>query len=96
MIRFLSAALLFTVLSLSLSACGDDGKSEKEASAAVKKVEEATSAPAPAPAPAKKDDKDMTPAQAVDNMKRDAGVVADKAVEGYNAAKDAVTKAMSE
>ena len=92
MIRFLSAALLFTVLSLSLSACGDDGKSEKEASAAVKKVEEATSAPAPA----KKDDKDMTPAQAVDNMKRDAGVVADKAVEGYNAAKDAVTKAMSE
>ena len=92
MIRFLSAAMLFAVLSLSLSACGDDEKTEKEAPAAVKQVEKA----APAPATAKKDSSDMTPAEAAANMKRDAGLVADKAVEGYNAAKDAVKKAMAE
>lgn len=90
MIRFFSTAFLFAALSLSLSSCGDDEKSAKEAPAAVKKVEKI------APAPAKKDNSDMTPAEAVDNMKRDAGIVADKAAEGYNAAKEAITKAMSE
>jgi hypothetical protein len=90
MIRFLSASFLVLSLALGLSACGEDKKETKTAptSTTVKKVE------TEAPKTVEKTPQDMTPAEALDNMKRDAGTVADKTVEGYNAAKEAVTKAL--
>lgn len=89
MIKRLSSFALIAALGLSLSACGDDDKAKTETPA--KTVEKAQPAPS-----VTKESKDMTPTEAVDNMKRDAGIVADKAKEGFNAAKDAVTKALAD
>jgi PBP1b-binding outer membrane lipoprotein LpoB len=83
-IRSLSSIAAVTLIALSLSACGEDEKAETEAPKKVEKTQ---------PAPAQKSSKDMTPSEAMDNMKRDAGIVADKAKEGYNAAKKAVGEA---
>ncbi len=84
MIRSFISFAAVAALGLSLAACGEDKTAETETP---KKAVEKTQ-----PAP-KADSKDMTPAEAVDNMKRDAGIVADKAKEGYDAAKEAVTDA---
>jgi len=88
MTRFMTYAAVIVSLTFGLSACGEDEKAKQETP--TKKVEE-TAKPAP-----KKSDKDMTPGEALDNMKRDAGIVADKANDAYNAVKDAATKALSE
>ncbi|NVK20008.1 MAG: hypothetical protein HWE30_15015 [Methylocystaceae bacterium] len=87
MMKYFMTALLLGSLSLSLSACGEEEKVEKTEPA--KQVEQA--APKKAESPKTENDRDMTPAEALDNMKRDAGIVADKAVDAYNAAKDAIT-----
>lgn len=94
-------ALLTTALIL--TACGDeDKKAEQKDPAPTKTVEQTTKAPAPAPAPkeepaatAESDDKnlDMTPAEALENMQRDAGKVADKAEELAGKATDAAKSA---
>lgn len=94
-------ALLTTALIL--TACGDeDKKAEQKDPAPAKTVEQTTKAPAPVPAPkeepaakAESDDKnlDMTPAEALDNMQRDAGKVADKAEELAGKATDAAKSA---
>ena len=92
-------ALLTTALIL--TACGDeDKKAEQKDPAPTKTVEQTTKAPAPAPkeepvATAESDDKnlDMTPAEALENMQRDAGKVADKAEEIAGKAADAAQSA---
>jgi cytochrome c len=90
---------------LILTACGDDDKKAEQAEPApTKTVEQTTPAPAPTttpktePAPAnvnKTEDKklDMTPAEALDNMQRDAAEVADKAEELATKATDAAKTA---
>ena len=86
--KYVITALLLGSLSLGLSACNDEEKAETKEPA--KQVEQA--APKKEEVSKKSDDdRDMTPAEALDNMKRDAGLVADKAVDAYNAAKEAVT-----
>ena len=92
MFRILTSAVILAGLTLGLTACNDDEKTETKAPA--KQVEKAE--PKKMTTETKKDDMDMTPAEALDNMKRDAGKVADKAVEAYDATKEAVTKAVSE
>jgi len=99
---FISLPVLLTT-ALILTACGDeDKKAEQKAPAPTKTVEQATKAPAPAPAAkaepvatAESDDKnlDMTPAEALENMQRDAGKVADKAEEIAGKAADAAKNA---
>ncbi|WP_419798453.1 MAG: c-type cytochrome [Terasakiella sp.] len=95
-------ALLTTALIL--TACGDeDKKAEQKDNAPTKTVEQAAKTPAPAPTPTKEepiakaesDDKnlDMTPAEALENMQRDAGRVADKAEELAGKAADAAKNA---
>ncbi len=92
-------ALLTTALIL--TACGDeDKKAEQKDPAPEKTVEQAAKTPAPAPkeepvATAESDDKnlDMTPAEALENMQRDAGKVADKAEELAGKAADAAKNA---
>lgn len=92
MLRILTSAIILAGLTLGLSACGEEEKAETKAPA--KQVEKAE--PQKMTTETKKDDMDMTPAEALDNMKRDAGKVADKAVEAYDATKEAINKAVSE
>ncbi len=92
MLRLLTSAIIIAGLTLGLSACDDDEKAETKTPA--KHVEKAE--PQKMSTETKKDDMDMTPAEALDNMKRDAGKVTDKAVKAYDATKEAVTKAVSE
>jgi hypothetical protein len=92
MLRILTSAVILAGLTLGLSACGEEEKAETKTPA--KQVEKAE--PQKMTTETKKDDLDMTPAEALENMKRDAGKVADKAVEAYDATKEAVTKAVSE
>ncbi len=91
MIKFFTLPALALTLSLGLSACGEDEKAD--ATAPAKQMEKAEPKKE---MPEKKADADMTPAEALDNMKRDAGIVADKATDAYNAAKEAAQKALSE
>ncbi|MDV7338073.1 hypothetical protein RYZ26_00600 [Terasakiella sp. A23] len=90
MIRPFTLALMAGSLCLALAACGEEEKSETPKPA--KQVEKAE----PQKETVEKNNRDMTPAEALDNMKRDAGIVADKATDAFNAAKEAAEKALSE
>jgi len=94
MIRYFASAVVIASLSLTLSACGEDEKASEQTP--VKKVEQAQPVAPKKAAEASQSQQDMTPAEALDNMKRDAGIVADKAAQGYNSAKDAISKAISD
>ena len=91
MIRFLGIVFFSAFFAFGLVACTEEDKTEKNSPSSVKQVEKTTSPPVK-----KKDNHDMTPSEAVDNMKRDAGLVGDKAVEGYNALKNVITKTLSD
>jgi flagellar basal body L-ring protein FlgH len=94
MIRSLIKMAAVATLAITLSACGEEEKAKTEPPK--KAVEKTQPEAKPTPTTAKKSEQDMTPAEALENMQRDAGLVADKAKEGYNAAKEAVTKALSD
>lgn len=107
--RSLISFAALCALGLSLAACGDD-KAEQKQPAPMKKVEKPAAAPATtsvasekpqekpmdeATASAEKNDQDMTPAEALENMQRDAGKVADKAEELAGKATDAAKGAFA-
>jgi hypothetical protein len=102
MIKHLVRFAIIATVGFSLSACGEDEKAKTETPP--KPVEKTQPAPKVVE---QKSDQDMTPAEAVENMKRDAGIVADKAeqgyeavkekaIEGYDATKEAVKKALDD
>lgn len=91
---FLSLGLM-AALAFSLTACFSE-EAEKEDDAKSEQVMEEKQDDDKENAATYHEGQNVTPGQAVENIKQDAKKVGDKAVEIYNKAKDEATKAMNE